>query len=290
MTEQYLEKLIQKFADGSATPEEIEKLNKWYRSSKIHDVQWPSSDPLEKQIVSERMLNRLQLGLARPQAKLVRFKWMKIAALLVLLAGIATVLLYLLRPGQDNYILISNPSHQIRSFRLPDSSLVWLNASSSIRYHELFTEKRDIQLEGEAFFEVTHDPAHPFRVEAGGIRTTVLGTTFNVRAYKSSGTTDVSVLSGRVQVSNEKKQFGVLSPSYRLQFNRQSQTAITNQVDSSHVIAWKNGKLQFQGESFKEIAVALENWYNVKVELSDKITNCRYYMSVENTLRLKSRV
>jgi len=205
---------------------------------------------------------------------------------LILVLGIAALLNYL-KPFSPAYISIANPSGKIQMVQLPDSSHVWLNASSTIRYAKKFNQTRDLELDGEAFFQVTHDPQHPFIVKTGDLRTTVLGTSFNVKAYRTGLTTSISVVSGKVKVDNNTRELGVLTPSTQLQFDRQQQTVKIATIDTNAVSAWRKGKLQFPGEKLGDIAAALESWYGIKILLaSPGIGNCRYYMTFENSISL----
>lgn len=287
MTEQLVEELIRKYADGLATDEEVSQLMDWYRSSRIKEVQWPGSVASEKELVFQRMLTRLKSEMSPPASKVVRFHWLRIAAILFFIAGVAAVLMYLLKPAAPTYITVTNPSGKIQQVTLPDSSAVWLNASTVLRYPSSFKNTRRVELEGEAYFEVTHDQNNPFTVNAGGIETTVLGTAFNIRAFRSAGKTTISVINGKVKVSEDQKELAVLVPSEQLMFERQRKIASKSVVDTGNVLAWRKGKLQFDGESFNEIATILENWYNIKIIFSDPaIAKCRYYISVDNTISI----
>jgi ferric-dicitrate binding protein FerR (iron transport regulator) len=140
-----------------------------------------------------------------------------------------------------------------------------------------------VELVGEGYFEVRHDLSHPFSIYAGGIQTTVLGTSFDIKAYDSDNKTTVSVISGRVQVTHTSKSLAVLKPSMQLQYNKQDKTAITKTTDSNSVLSWKRGKLQFEGESLADIANSLERWYGIKIVFANtEMKSCRYYMGFDN--------
>jgi ferric-dicitrate binding protein FerR (iron transport regulator) len=250
----------------------------------VQDVPWSSSQTAEKEAVSQRMLDRLKNEISRQRAPVVQFPWLKIAAAVFLLIGLGTIFIYLYRAPIE-YVTVSNPSGKIQQVSLPDSSFVWLNASTTLSYAKSFRGNRKIKLEGEAYFEVTHDPENPFQVDAGGVQTTVLGTRFNIKAYTSSTTASVSLISGKVKVKDINNDFAVLVPSTQLVYNRKDNIGKTLQIDTNSVQAWRKGKLQFQGESFADIASALENWYGVKIVFSNPaMRSCRYYLSFDNTL------
>ncbi|HKH60781.1 MAG TPA: FecR domain-containing protein [Flavitalea sp.] len=285
MTEQYIEELIRKYAEGIASVDETQKLMEWYSSSTTKEVQWPSVELSEKEVVSQRMLTRLQEKIAPKTGRVIHFPWQKIAAVLLVFFGVATILIFLLKPSRASLFTVANPSGKIQLVMLPDSSKVWLNASTIIRYAKSFKKDRQLKLEGEAYFEVTHDADRPFVIEAGDLTTTVLGTSFNVKAFKEDASTKISVISGKVKVANNSKELGILSPSDELKFDRRNKTRTIEPIDTNNVLAWKNGKLKFNGESFAEIGIVIESWYGVQIKFADaSVSRCRYYLSVDNTV------
>src|SRR5687768_16793085 len=98
MTEEYVEELIQKYAEGTASKEEILKLMKWYNAAEINEVKWPATKPGEEQEVYNRMLSRLQQEVALKRTKVLSFSWLKIAALLLVIIGLGFVILQFAKP------------------------------------------------------------------------------------------------------------------------------------------------------------------------------------------------
>jgi len=285
MTEQNIEKLIEKYSDGTARKEEIQELMDWYRDSP-GEIHWPSTDFEEKTKVYDRMLHRMQKEIRAQPTFVVSFSWLKVAAVLILFMGVAALLVYY-KPFSTSYLTVNNPSGKIQLIQLPDGSHVWLNANSTLRYAKNFEKKRTIELRGEGYFDVTHDPSHPFKVKAGDLETTVVGTSFNIKAYPAFANTTISVITGRVKVAHQEKELGLLSPSTQLTYDRAKQTANSSNIDTGSVTAWTKGKLQFEGEKFSDIAEALQNWYGVKIVLANPgIGSCRYYMTFDNTTAL----
>ena len=287
MTEQQIQELIRKYAEGLATPEEEAQLLRWYRTVPVEGVPWPSPDADEKSRVHNRILQRLQRSLPPRRARILRLSPLRAAVLLGVIIG-AAALVYLLKPSPIAYTTITNPAGSIRQLRLPDSSLVWLNAATTFRYATDFAAHRKVVLDGEAFFEVTHDPSHPFEVASGGVRTTVLGTRFNIRGYAADSFTTVSLLSGRVSVAEKQQELAVLAPSRQLEWNRVTGKAVTQAIDTTAVVAWKAGQLQFQGQTLGAIMKSLERWYGVRIVFANPaLSRCRYYMSFPNDLPLE---
>ncbi|ANE52125.1 FecR family protein [Flavisolibacter tropicus] len=287
MTEQYIEELVQKYADGTATPKEVQQLMDWYHAAPIGDVPWPDTDAQEKEKVQQRMLQRLQNTLPAKKGHLYWLTPLRVAAA-VLIAVLSAALFYYWPSAPVAYITITNPSGRIKQVQLPDGSTVWLNAATTLKYASAFSKHRQLQLDGEAFFDVTHNAEHPFSVEAGEVQVTVLGTRFNISGYTSSNRTTVSLLKGKVRVSAEEKELAVLSPATQLEWDRQLRKAITKSIDTTAAVAWKAGRLQFQGQTLGEIMQALERWYGVPAHFTNSnLSQCRYYMSFDSAMPLK---
>lgn len=290
MTPTELSVLIQKLAAGTASPDELAALRQWYDT--VHTqttVEWPAESAAESEALPARMLASLEskLKAADPQTDvrivlprihyipLVQRTWFRVAAAVVLFAGIGL----LTRPlwsGRGTEIAVANTSDEIRQITLPDHSQVWLNAASTLHYAEDFTAHREIRLEGEAYFDVIDDKAHPFVVNAGELRTTVLGTRFDVRSFAADQQHDITVISGKVQVDEEGKVLDVLGPARQLQYDRQDRHHQTLDVDTMAVMAWRQDTLRFNNQNMEQIANVLGRKFKVRFAFrDDAIRNCR---------------
>ncbi len=170
--------------------------------------------------------------------------------------------------GKEAVASIYAPAGSRVTFSLPDGTEGMLNSGSTLSYSMPFESKRNVALTGEAWFEVTPDVKHPFRVEAGNLELTVLGTDFNVNAYPDENYTEVVLETGSVLVNCEQYKEGmVMQPSERLVY-RNGRITRTN-ADPSKYSSWTEGKLVFRSDSMSEVARRLERWYNVNVELMD---------------------
>jgi transmembrane sensor len=154
--------------------------------------------------------------------------------------------------------------------RLPDGSQVWLNAASSLTYSANLNErgKRRVRLEGEAYFQISKDKAHPFVVSTAKQEVEVLGTHFNVNAYPDEPSTKTALVEGSVKVNDNT----VLKPGEQ-SILENGKIAISP-FDPYKVTAWKNGKFVFDEEDIESIMRKLSRWYNVEViyqgELKDR--------------------
>lgn len=151
---------------------------------------------------------------------------------------------------------------------LSDGTIVWLNAASRITYPEYFVGKeRVVTLEGEAYFQVRHDPAHPFVIHTRSISARVLGTELNVSCYAHS-VPHVTLINGKVEVGSTAGRV-TLQPGQEAQLTDNGNLSVEN-VDVKKYIYWKEGYLFFDNEPLSEVMQAICNWYNMKVVFEKK--------------------
>jgi transmembrane sensor len=287
MTEKQVETLIEKYASGVATAEEVNQLMAWYHSFSENEVQYSG----DKKYVYNRIKKRLQNQLNPKETKVVVFPLQKVAAALIILIGASFLLLRNSISSTNQMATVTNPAGQIKQLQLPDGSKLWLNAKTELRYKKAFASNREIELDGEAYFEVTHNPEHPFVVKTGELQTKVLGTRFAIKNYKEENRTTIALISGSIQVAKKSEKPTLLKPTTQLSFNKSNNETNLFTIDTSAVLAWTYGKLQFEGESLSSITTSLERWYGVKFVFTDSSQkNCRYYMGFDNKSSLEKTI
>lgn len=148
-----------------------------------------------------------------------------------------------------------------------DGTTVTLNAGSRLRYPTQFqSSRREVFLEGEAFFEVKKDKKHPFIVHLDKGDVEVLGTVFNVNTFKKQ--IDVVLLEGKISFNTEKKQRYVLLPGNRLLFDKEKMLCeVKKMEDPSDIAKWKEHIFFFQNTPFSDVKDVLSRWYNVEFEI-----------------------
>lgn len=187
--------------------------------------------------------------------------------------------------NSNDYITITVPQGQTKLVTLPDGSTVWLNAASTLRYPKKFGAKRIVHLEdGEGFFKVIHNEKAPFIVEAPSLKTFVLGTSFVVKSYKSLSTASVSVVTGKVAVSNHEKQISVLTPNQEVVYNKVTRKPEVLNTKAIEKTEWNNGKLNLNGVYFEEVVLAIENAYRVKIDYDKEL-----FKNCQNTFNLNAK-
>ncbi len=171
------------------------------------------------------------------------------------------------------YNTLTTPRGGQYRLTLSDGTRVWLNAASSIRYPTAFsTEKRIVEISGEAFFEVAKDASKPFIVKKGDLEIKVLGTAFNVNTYDNESALKVTLLEGSVKVAAGDQQSALLKPGQQAMINASSAKGVLKLVahaDIEKVVAWKNGLFVFHNDDLGSIMRKLGRWYDVEVSYED---------------------
>lgn len=167
---------------------------------------------------------------------------------------------------------------------LGDGTQVWMNAQTKLSYPESFQgERREVFLAGEAYFEVAYDVEKPFVVKTADMGITVLGTSFNVKAYPEDEYVITTLVTG--SVSQEYIKSGkevVLSPSDQAIYTKSNGVLKVGQVDVNESISWKDGRIILKDCSLKEIFRELVRWYDFEVEYrKEGLENTRFYINMD---------
>ncbi len=171
---------------------------------------------------------------------------------------------------------ISTPNGGQYQVILSDGTHVWLNAASTLKYPTKFTgNQRRVELNGEAYFEVTHDAQSPFQVISKNQTVTVLGTHFNVNSYEDEAFVKTTLLEGSVKVVEaQNKQSKVLAPGDQSVLIDHSLQV--KQLDTREAIAWKTGYFRFNDEDIYVIMNQIARWYDVEVAYDGDFHNMRF--------------
>lgn len=169
---------------------------------------------------------------------------------------------------------------------LSDGTHVWLNVGSSLSFPTVFADKeRRVTISGEAYFEVAHNEAMPFRVQRGDVTISVLGTHFNVNTYEDEATQQITLLEGSVQVS-KKTVSQLLQPGQQASIDHGdgADIKVSNEVNIEEVMAWRDGKFRFsESMDIRDIMRQISRWYNVDVEYKGKV-NQRFLGSISKDI------
>ena len=175
---------------------------------------------------------------------------------------------------------------------LPDGTIVWLNAASSVTYPAAFAAgARNIKMTGEAWFEVAPEKGKPFMVDINGEGfVEVLGTAFNINAYKDNGTVKTTLVNGKLRVRNAPiRQTAadavVLLPGQQA-IQETHSLQVMNDVNLAQVLAWKNGIFDFNGASFRQLMMEVERWYDVDVKYEGAMPDIRFKGKMDRAIKL----
>lgn len=174
------------------------------------------------------------------------------------------------------YNTLSTPRGGQYKLVLPDGSVVWLNAASSITYPTTFTGKeRKVQISGEAYFEIAKNNAAPFRVKVRDLDVLVLGTHFDVNAYDDEASINTTLLEGAVKVASRDRQ-ELLQPGQQAQLHKSGSLKVIPHIDEDAVMAWKNGFFSFHHTDLQTVMRELARWYDVEVEYRGNIPDMKF--------------
>lgn len=212
-------------------------------------------------------------------------RWLKYAAILVLPL---TFGIYQFSknnkeaPTKVALLEVYNPKGQRSKVTLSDGTLVYLGSNSKIRYPKTFATIREMELVGEAFFQVKRDTTRPFIIRTNKIQTKVLGTSFKIEAFQGSPI-EISVATGKVSVDRQANKYNkhltsvaVLTPGHLVNWDEKTEKATLNEVSTRELELWKDGNLTFNNQRLADVVAVLERCYNVNIKiLSDDLSNYR---------------
>jgi transmembrane sensor len=245
-------------------------LREFEKAQKIHDslIKTGSISPTGKVNSWKKVENGI---------KIHRLGWittvLKYAAIIVM-AFFAGNLLKPSAPADQEirYSEITVPYGQMSQIKLSDGTKIWLNSGTTLLYPDRFAgTKRSVSIEGEAYFEVAKMKGKPFTVNTSDIKVEVLGTSFNLSAYKDDAATSVTLVEGKVTVQDiAGKTVARLIPGQMATKNKSGTKIGIQTVQTSFYSAWTEGKIFFDDEPLDQIAVKLERWFNVEINFADE--------------------
>ncbi len=158
---------------------------------------------------------------------------------------------------------------------LADGSKVWLNSGTKLVYPATITAgKREVYVDGEAIFDVTHIDGKPFYVKTKDFEIKVLGTVFNVSTYREDENTSAVLAEGKIEITSNnntllRSEKKTISPGTRVVFDKQNETFQTYQVNTNNFLSWRDGYLILEKEQLKNILKKISRYYNVEIDLRD---------------------
>lgn len=292
--------IITKYLEGRASDAEMKELLGWLRNKENRlifqnvKLDWKSS-LVKTGFPAESRESWLQLHEKLAQKNLFRLQKIhnkqliyRIAAIFIFAVSLSVTTWFVsqkIQTGNEVFTRVVAENGQISKVELPDGTEVWLNSGSAISYGSRFsTRNRDIELQGEAFFQAARNVKLPLVVKAGELKVKVLGTIFNVNAYPESGSVDVVLEEGSVELLNSggKAFHYLLKPGELARFDSKSRQVLISEINPAKFTAWKDGIINIYDQTMEELVKRLENRYNQKFEISDEVKHFRYTFTITN--------
>ena len=287
----HIEDLIYSYLMGDISEEGRNELLQWLETDDAHkqclsemaDCWATAHVPLFASDMKADFQKHIDPAIPSEKNHWLNFRFLgKVAASVLIVVSVGTASYYIgTRHNQPKsaalaYFETTTPMGAQTKVVLPDQSVVWVNAGSTLRYGSDFnTNGRSVQLDGEAYFEITRDSLKPFIVKSKKLDIKVLGTRFNVKAYGMDEMTDVTLVSGKVNVSlrDEVAHAGdvTLTPNRKLSFNKQTNKVRVSEVDAKDALSWMDGSLKFSEQPFMSIAKDLERKFNVRIRVESDL-------------------
>lgn len=267
-------RILQRYVDGNVTADEIEMVVDWLDEDESHVREFMALHKLHDIALlnQSRKLHSASNKNKRFSLRKVAYELAKVAAVFLILWGGMRLFDSTTLPQEDPiaYQTLYVPAGQRAELLLPDSTRVWVNAHSKLVYPVTFEKGvRQVELSGEAYFEVAHNKECPFVVKTSQIDIEVLGTEFNVTAYNDSSDFKVSLVRGCIELQSPR-----LAQSYRMNEKehatlREGKLVVTPIPDYDY-FKWKDGLICFNDESVATIIEKLELYYDTRIEVHNQ--------------------
>lgn len=289
MEHHYLKHLVKRYLEKKSTDEELEvflhlmqqgKLDQYLHHAMDQDIQNALEEDHEEgpEDTPEQVTNVPQT-VSTKKYQFLRWPVAAAVAVVIFFAGYSVFR----QRGSDTLLVeINNNKSSILKQLLPDGSTVWLNPNSVLTYPKKFGQLRKVMMQGEAFFEVTKDHAHPFVVSSGNVLTRVWGTSFRIRSIPGESSTKISVLTGKVSVTVPSAETAdghaekpadhlMLLPQQEATYKATDRSLVKASIpEGSDVIIWRKSALTFENAPLKTIASELSRFYHVNLDVQGK--------------------
>ncbi len=292
-----MDQFILKYLRGELSLEERHQLNKWLEEDpkrgemlKAFEMYWQHSRhdfSNDRSEVMRMIRTRTRKnGYEKKEVKSGFIRYLRYAAIFILISGLSILSYSTLHksapvePVAIRHIEKTSLAGQNISLKLPDGSNVKLNAESKLIVPEVFTgDNREVELTGEAFFEIEPDPQHPFIIHMKGMSVEVLGTSFNVRAYEDEPNQVVAVKTGKVKVRSTQTGNEVqLTPHEQSILSLKDGDIVKRELeDEDLAFGWTEKKVIFKDQDVFEVFDQIERWFGVEIKIERSLSGKKLY-------------
>lgn len=309
LNEKQIKELLGRYVDGTASETERKQIEAWYQSFDDDAAAPVFSSPDEEQQEYDSVLSKIHGQILPSQINTNLFSRPRSIARLMVAAIVG---FFLIAAGSFHFYfrnlkavpeiakinLAVAEAGKMKLIELADGSKIWLNSSSKLSYPDRFSANlREVTLlEGEAFFEIAHENKRPFIVHSKGVNTQVLGTSFNINAYKYSNNIEVTVNTGKVAVSVGNDLIDYLTPKEQIKYQLLTGKILKESVKDSRA-PWMNGDIVLDQVNFESLkAILFDNYKYVLKNKGKNITRLHFSATlkksdeIHNVMKLLSSI
>ncbi len=283
--EDRINNIIARVLSGESSSDDIFSLSEWLNAKESNREEfrhlktyWDADVTFKHSVIPTLSAEKLQQQINKQEKRIRKIHLWKNAIPLIAAVGLLFVfstvfLFYYTNNHASEYYTLMTDEHK-SDFTMEDGTVITLNKNSRLTYSDKYGKsKREIKLQGEAFFEVAKDPDKPFKVEMDDASIVVLGTNFNVKADVGSDHIAATLIEGSI-LFNGAKQDIIMAPNQQLIFNRLDNKIVVKQVDTDIFTSWKDGLMKYKSIPFIELIEDLKKTYKVDIRIDDEeLTN-----------------
>lgn len=292
-----IDSLILSFLERTISSDELQVLRKWVKASNENEKyfrqfqeSWLLSNGafakkrFHKEQAYQNFLDRIKKSDINVTKRPIALrKILYYAACIILIFGAGIGLQYGLRTHQNEEVMsykLESPRKAKVKISLPDGSVVWLNASSSLCYNNQFgVSNRDLSLQGEGYFEISKNPQLPLMVTSGNVKVKVLGTKFNVQNYQDDDEIRVALQEGSIDFSDSRYEKSILmKPNQLIICNKKTGVLTLKDINTEYTNSWIHDDVFFNEEKLGTIAKVLERAFDVSIHFENEgLKNLIFY-------------
>lgn len=280
-----IKSLLDRYQKGITTVQENKIVEEWFAEIKQVNAHWDQlnetgkeewKDDLYKKIRQNAQFDKVRTTVFSTDTGRKKYRIIAAAAIFFLVLFSLPLLKTWFTPIE--LTVFNVPKNQKKQIKLSDGSLVWVNADSKLSYPKSFNgKKREVYLDGEAYFDVHHDAAKPFIVHTANLQTTVLGTAFNINTKNGPDKIVITVTRGKVSVADGNRVIGVITPNSQITFNKINHQHIQQIVNAKETIAWQESDILFDEITFEKAAQLLQKRFKVVIIFNnEKLKKCQF--------------
>lgn len=288
------EEILKRFESGKYSMTDYKEVKKYFEEKKYSknidehlEEEWYAEKEDQRKNLDHILLqihDKIIPNVIRKQTrKVLAIQYFnRIASFLFIPILIAVVVLSLNRTTENTtratWVEIHSPAGARTHFQLPDGSEGWLNSNSSIKYNTSFVNSRNIDVNGEAWFDVVSDSEHPFVVNTPYYKVRVLGTQFNVLSYNDENETHVILQEGKVEVLGKTGRIlEKLNENQQLKLNKSTRKYRVEDIDAQSYTSWRDGLLIFKNIPLQEVFKRVGRKYNAEIVVHNKELNSKIF-------------